>query len=287
MGGVKITTSIGTSHYITTNDGVKLHYIEAGSGQPLVMIPGWSQTAEQFKYQINNLSSKYRVIALNMRGHGESDKPSHGYRISRFAMDVYGILAELNLDDIVLLGHSMGCAVIWNYWDLFGSDKLLKLIFVDQSPCITSKPNWSDKKVKTYGAIFNSESLYNACNELNGPDNEEFTKKMINGMLTNALPEKKKKWIIKQNFKLPRKYAATLLYSNATEDWRDTIPRINIPTQIISGKSSIISCESQVWINKQIADSHLEIFEEEEGGQHFMFIENPEKFNKIVSEFIG
>ncbi|HJO95418.1 MAG TPA: alpha/beta hydrolase [Victivallales bacterium] len=277
----------GKSNYITVSDGVKLHYIEAGSGQPLVMIPGWSQTAEQFKYQIDNLSSKYRIIALDMRGHGESDKPSHGYRVSRFAMDVHEILTTLNLDNIVLLGHSMGCAVIWSYWDLFGSDKLLKLVLVDQSPFITSNFNWSDNESKSCGSFFNLNSLMNTYNALNGPDSEEFTKKMINGMLTSTLSEKKRKWIIKQNFKFPRKYAASLLYSNCTRDWRDTIPRINIPTQIISGRVSIVPWQSQVWIHDQIAGSKLDIFEEKEGGQHFMFIENPNKFNRIITEFIG
>ncbi|WP_342018551.1 alpha/beta fold hydrolase [Methyloceanibacter superfactus] len=47
------------------------------------MIPGWSQTAAQFKHQLEGLGDRYHVIALDMRGHGDSDKPSHGYRISR------------------------------------------------------------------------------------------------------------------------------------------------------------------------------------------------------------
>ena len=66
---------------ITTGDGVTLRYIEAGEGQPLVMIPGWSQTAAQYSHQIEGLSDRYRVISLDMRGHGDSDKPNSGYRI--------------------------------------------------------------------------------------------------------------------------------------------------------------------------------------------------------------
>ena len=63
-------------------DGTKLSYLEAGAGKTLLMVPGWSQTAEQFKHQLEGLSDKYRVIALDMRGHGDSDKPTFGYRIS-------------------------------------------------------------------------------------------------------------------------------------------------------------------------------------------------------------
>ena len=56
-----------------TSDQVKLNYLEAGSGAPLVMLPGWSQTAEQYKLQIEELSANYRCLALDMRGHGASD----------------------------------------------------------------------------------------------------------------------------------------------------------------------------------------------------------------------
>ena len=54
--------------WFTTNDGVKLHYLEAGSGNPLVMVPGWSQSAMEFKYQLTGLSDKYHVYALDLRG---------------------------------------------------------------------------------------------------------------------------------------------------------------------------------------------------------------------------
>ena len=99
--------------YFTTNDGYRLHYIEAGGGKPLVMIPGWSQTAAQFRHQVEGLSDKYRVIALDMRGHGESDKPTHGYRIHRLSKDVHEYLTANNLTGVTLAGHSMGCSVIW------------------------------------------------------------------------------------------------------------------------------------------------------------------------------
>ncbi|PWT70459.1 MAG: alpha/beta hydrolase, partial [Proteobacteria bacterium] len=110
--------------FFTTNDGYRLHYIEAGSGAPLVMIPGWSQTAAQFKHQISGLSDQYHVIALDMRGHGESEKPDHGYRIHRLSKDVYDFLSGRGLTGVTLAGHSMGCSVIWGYWELFGRERL-------------------------------------------------------------------------------------------------------------------------------------------------------------------
>lgn len=69
-------------------------------------------------------------------------------------------------------------------------------------------------------------------------------------------------------------------------DWRDQIVKIRQPTLIISGRKSVIPWKSQVGINQSILNSELEIFEEAEGGGHFMFIENPQKFNRRVLHFL-
>ena len=93
------STATATKGAVTTNDGVTLRYEEAGSGKPLICIPGWSQTAAQFKHQLSGLSDRYRVIAVDMRGHGESDKPDNGYTIQRLAKDVQDLLVARNLSE--------------------------------------------------------------------------------------------------------------------------------------------------------------------------------------------
>ena len=137
------------------------------------------------------------------------------------------------------------------------------------------------------GAVFTVKAVLNTCNALAGPDGEATTVGSIARMVTRAMSEEEKNWIIQRNFRLPRGHAATLLYNHCAQDWRDVIPRINIPTLVVGGRVSAVPWKSQVWIHNQIAASRLEIFEEEEGGQHFMFIEGAEKFNRIVTEFIG
>ncbi|MCG8350643.1 MAG: alpha/beta hydrolase [Chloroflexales bacterium] len=274
------------SKYITTSDDVRLHYLEAGSGQPLVMIPGWAQTAEQFKHQISAFSDRCRVIALDMRGHGESAKSESGYRISRLAKDLYDALDELDLQDVVLLGHSMGCSVIWCYLDTFGPVRISKLILVDQSPFLTSDPAWSAAELEASGAIFTAETVYNLCNALSGPENEATVRAFIGGMVTAACRPEDKEWIIQRNLRMSGAHAATLFYNHCSQDWRDLIPQIKLPTLVIGGRVSIVPWKSQVWIHEQIPGSRLEIFEEEQGGQHFMFIEGAERFNQIVAEFL-
>ncbi len=282
-----MTDSHVSSGSVTTSDGVALHYLVAGEGKPLLMIPGWSQTAGQFKHQLAHLSDRYRVIALDMRGHGLSDKPDHGYRISRLAKDVHEVIHALALDEVNILGHSMGCSVIWCYWDLFGPERLSKILLIDQMPAITRNPLWSDTEAADYGTIFTPETLYETINALAGPDGVETTKGFIGNMVTDAMTPDERDWMIACNLRFPRAHAATLLLNHSGQDWRDTIPRITLPTLVVGGRTSLVPWTSCAWIHKQIAGSRLEIFEESEGGQHFMFIEGYEKFNAIVADFIG
>ena len=274
------------SKYVTTSDRVKLHYLEAGTGPVLLMLHGWSATAEQFRPQINALAEENRCVALDMRGHGDSEKVGHGYKIHRLAKDLYDVLQALELTDVVLLGHSMGCSVIWCYWDLFGHQRLRKLILVDEAPFVTSNPAWSDAERQSAGSLFDLQALLQTCNSIAGPDGELTTKQLFNGTFTKAMPEAEKSRIIESSLKLPRQHAASLLYNHCVQDWRDVIPRIDVPTLIVGGRVSIFPWQSQEWIHRQIPGSQLEIFEEEEGGNHFMFLEQAQKFNRIVSGFI-
>ena len=285
---------------VVLNDGVGLNYFEAGHGAPLVLVPGWSQAAIQFKHQLAGLGDRYRVIALDPRGHGESDMPVFGYRISRLAKDLHEFLAALDLSGVNLLSHSMGCSVVWCYWDLFGPDRLAKLIFVDQSPFLTENPAWPDWQRHAAefaldppslqddsATLYRMRHLIDGVTGLSGPNGEDITRAFIGGMFTSRTSDAEKSWIFDNVLKLPRAYAARLLYNHAPQDWFDVIPRINLPTLLIGARASQIPWKSMVWMHQQIRGSRLEIFEEAEGGKHFLFMENPEKFNRLVCDFLG
>ena len=272
---------------VTTSDGVRLNVLEAGSGRPLVMVPGWSQTAAQFRRQIEGLSDRYRVIALDMRGHGDSDKPAHGYKIQRLAKDVWDVLRALDLKDVAILGHSMGCSVLWCYFDLFGAERIGRFVFCDEPPMLTSNPAWSAQQAEDAGAIFTPEAVTQTMNALAGPDGVATTKGFVGGMVTSAMPADTLAWMIEENLKLPRGHAATLIYNHCHQDWRDVIPRIDVPCLFIGGRVSLVPWKSVAWAASQVKGARLEIFEEAEGGQHFMFEENPAKFNRMVADFLG
>ena len=235
-----------------TSDGVQLSYIRQGSGRPIVLVHGWSQCAEEFKYQIEPLSTRYDVIAVDQRSHGESQKVSYGLRISRLSKDLYELLTELDLSDVALLGHSMGASVIWCYIDLFGPERLSKIILVDQSPFLTVNPHWARQELEDSGAFVTAQQSFDRVAALRGEEAEQEIRQMIDGMLTKHAKSEIREWIVQCNLKMPRDLAATLSYNHNHTDWRDLVPRIKLPTLIISGRASLIPWKSQEWIHRNI-----------------------------------
>jgi non-heme chloroperoxidase len=274
--------------FVTVKDGTRLHYIEQGRGQPLVLIPGWSQTAAMYDAQLTSLSSRYRVIALDMRGHGESSKPESGYRMARLAQDTHEFLEAMNLREVYLGGHSMGCSVIWSYWDHYKGDRLAKLVLIDQAPATTAWPSWSDEEKALAGALFTPQTLYETAIAIGGPEGAKATEGFVNNaFFTPAYPRDKLAWVLAENLKFPRPYAARLLVDHCSQDWRDTIKTITTPAVVFGGTKSFFTPRSQEWVAQQIPGSRVHIFDEAEGGSHFMFMENPDKFNPLVMDFLG
>ncbi|MFD1212925.1 alpha/beta fold hydrolase [Arthrobacter sp. GCM10027362] len=89
-------------------DGVRLCYRDGGEGRPLLFLHGTSASLGVWDGVIGHLDGGYRTIALDQRGHGRSSKPARGYSQKDFARDILGLVSGLGLQDVVLVGHSLG-----------------------------------------------------------------------------------------------------------------------------------------------------------------------------------
>jgi pimeloyl-ACP methyl ester carboxylesterase len=122
-------------HTITGGDGVQLHVVETGNpgGRPILFIHGLSQCWLAWARQLNSdLADRYRLLAMDMRGHGLSEKPRDGYADSRlWADDVAAVLRALTLDRPILCGWSYGPLVILDYVRHYGEEALGAMTFVD------------------------------------------------------------------------------------------------------------------------------------------------------------
>ena len=276
-------------NYVTVSDKTALHYVEAGEGRPLLLVPGWSQSAAEFDRQIGEFSKSAKVFAIDMRGHGESEKPEVGYRVQRLAKDLFDVIGQLGLERPDVLGHSMGCSVIWSHMSMFGDEQPLgRLLLVDEAPAVVAQPDWDDETKAAAGCLFpDFEALARFEGSVVKAKDAASTKTLIRGMFTSSISEADLDWIAAENIKLPRVYAAELHHDHVSLDWRREIPAIRNRTLVIGGDVSIFSARSQRWIAEQIPGARVEIFSEADKGSHFMFFENAEKFNGLVQDFLS
>lgn len=98
-----------------TVNGINIHYVEGGQGQPLVLIPGWPETWWAFHQMMPLLAEKYHVIVVDMRGMGSSDKPEVGYDKKTMAKDIFELIKHLGYDQVNIGGHDIGAQVAFSF----------------------------------------------------------------------------------------------------------------------------------------------------------------------------
>ncbi|MCD2189965.1 alpha/beta fold hydrolase [Actinomycetospora soli] len=270
----------------TTADDVALTYSDRGGrGVPLVMLHGWGQTRAMFHHQLDGLDR--RVITLDQRGHGESAKPHHGYRIARLAQDLHEFLDHLGVEEVDLLGWSMGVSVCWSYLDQRGSARVRRLVAVDQPAAVAAVPWMSRTEQQQCGAIFDVAGLVALGGELAGEKGEAALEDFVRSMFSGE--PKPDVWeFVRQEIRSTPAYAGVpLLFDHCAQDWRDVLPRVDVPTLVLGCDGSHVAPSSQEYIADQIPDARLHVFSADEARSHFPFLENPERFNAVVEEFLG
>lgn len=242
--------------YFTTSDGVRLHYRVSGTGQPLVIFPGYGQDASKFTNVYRALEKQFTIYCLDYRWLGLSESPAYGYHIERLAKDAQEMITHAKIEKFNLFGHSMGNAVAWCYFSLFGQDKVIKYILGDEAPCLVSDPFWSDTEVETYTGSSQRRELFKAFRSPAKPENMTLRQDMMGRLLNDHL----------------------------ARDWRDVIPSIKIPTMIVmGGKSHFASELLWNWLHENIKNSRLEIIKE---AGHGFYDSHPVEFNKLALDFL-
>jgi pimeloyl-ACP methyl ester carboxylesterase len=114
---------------IIDHDGLRIGLDDTGSGPPVLLLHGWPDSRELWRHQVPALAAAgYRVVAPDLRGFGESGKPTDvaAYAMNRMAGDVVGVLDALGIDSVHLVGHDWGAAIAW-YTATFMPDRVSSL----------------------------------------------------------------------------------------------------------------------------------------------------------------
>jgi pimeloyl-ACP methyl ester carboxylesterase len=265
---------------ITTTDSVRLDYTQSGpaSGQPIVLLAGFRAAAATWLFQVPELAAAgYRVISVDIRGHGNAEHPDLGHSMRRRGADVNDVLEALDLRDAVLVGQSMGGNTIWAYLDEFGSKRITGAVIVDQTPKMLNTADWShgfyrydDTNVDTYFA----EGI-----PPTGHGTPIWRRGRRLGRLLKAIrsaPGEPKQMTPGE---------LELLSDHAHKDWRPAIAKVKVPVLFIAGAESEVWPSSHAAASAALSKNATSSVIRKAG--HATNIEQPAEFNRLLLEFIA
>lgn len=252
------------------HDGCQLHYEDYGRGMPVVLVHGLGSSIRDWEYQIPALASRYRVVALDVRGHGRSDKPRERYSIATFSEDLVALIDHLGLVDVHLVGISMG-GMIGFQLAVDHPDLLRSLTIVNSGP---------EVKARTPGDYWQIAKRWSLSRMLSL---EQIAKGL--GRLLFPLPEQadlrrkvEERW--PQNDK--RAYLAAL---DAIIGWgvRERLRRIQCPTLVVTADRDYTPVALKEAYVKELPAARLVVIE---NSRHATPLDQPERFNTTLLDFL-
>jgi non-heme chloroperoxidase len=256
------------SDFFKTSDGIRIHYLEAGSGRPIVFIPGWTMPAWIWQKQIDEFSKHYRVIAVDPRSQGESDKPTYGHLPETRARDYKELVDQLGLKHPVLVGWSMGCGELVKYAEQFGTENLGGLVLVDGLLQDKLSP-------ELFAYILGWMNLLQQ-------DRQKQVDGFVRSMYKKPQPEDYLKRVMDASVQVPADTAAVLIYNMiAVKDFSPGLARVNRPTLFMYQPDTQQTAD---FLKLKLGDKvRLERFD---GDGHALFVDDPEKFKRVLEEVL-
>lgn len=249
----------------TTLDGNKIHYYEMThkkvEPQAIVLIHGWTCNADFWK---NNKFPDYRVLAIDLPGHGKSDKPKLTYSMEHFARAIHAMMKSAGVKKAVLVGHSMGTPVARQFYRLY-PEQTAGIVAVDGA----------------LRSFFPKEAMDQFFAPLKA-NYKENAAKFIDGMLTPIKDEGLKAMIRESMLATPDYVAISAMEGMADEKiWIDD--KINVPVLAIMAPGPFWPAN----LKEQYTSVAPKIdFQMWSGVSHFLQMEKPKEFNEQVAAFI-
>ena len=256
--------------------GFKLHYLEAGRGEPIILLHGTGGEGARWMPTIKGLSPDFRVIALDQIGFGQSDKPLTNYHTGVFAGFLAGFMKEIGVPRASIMGQSMGGGVAL-YLATHDPQMVERLVLVNAVVTIrsgpamppTSPPDWHARQ------IANAATL---------KESREYLEKVYfdHSFITDKLVE--------QNLILRLRSAFTIESMQTANDkglggvTEDEVRGIKAPTLLVWGANDTLSPPVNAdRLNAAIKNSRKVLIEK---AGHYPFLEHPDRFNQVVRDFL-
>jgi non-heme chloroperoxidase len=287
------------SGFVTTNDGIKIHYLEAGHGKvfpsaqvgnPLpsgtvptkgniavtnpnlfpniLFIPGWTMPAWIWEKQLAFFSKDYRVVAMDPRSQGDSSQTHEGLYPAVRARDIKAVVDKLHLAPVVLVGWSMGVTEIAAYLDQFGSDNLSAIVLIDGYPGGTQPAD--------------AAPTLHLLDDFLVDRQKTFAGFMKNVMFKKPQPPDYIERLTRASNVTPTDAAVALLVGMHGMDYKPALLKNKKPILICVAGDSIFAAQLED-LHKQLPSARYEKFS---SAGHTLFVDEPEKFNTLLEDFL-
>jgi pimeloyl-ACP methyl ester carboxylesterase len=255
-----------------TVDGLKIHSASTGQGnQTVIFVHGWTCDSSSWAAQVPELSRKYRVVTVDLPGHGRSDSPGDGkFSMDLFARAVEAVREEVRADKVALVGHSMGAPVIRQYARLY-PQHVAALVAVD-GPLVMAPPP---------GAARGGGP---PRMQMTGPEGLKARENMIRGMFTPQTPLPLQQQILDMMLKAPEATAV-----GAMAAVFDELNPANRKDDVVAMPALAIYAGTANLPNADDMKKTLPNFKAAkiEGTGHFLMMEKPTEFNRLLTEFLA
>jgi len=212
--------------FVETDDGASLFYVDWGAGKPVLFTHAWGLNADIWEYQLTELVDQgLRCIAYDRRGHGRSTDPGRGYDFDRLADDLAALINQLDLNDVTLVGFSMGNGEAVRYLQRHGGARIARLVMVSTIPpqSDTSRFNAMIAGLKQDRPAF----FANGVTAFTGG----------HAAVSPAMAE----WVVAQFMRASPKGAIECMRAISRGDLRADMRAVTVPTLIVHGAKDQVS----------------------------------------------
>lgn len=256
-----------------TSDGIYLEYDDVGKkdNQAVVLLTGIGGYRQIWNATVKTLNDHdYRIINVDSRNQGMSQRTHKGMRISRHAKDLQELLLKLQIENPILIGNSMGASTIFAYISLFGSKQIKAVVDVDQSPKMINDETWK------YG--FKNLNWQNFRDVLKLPFGTA-TYREIDHDLFKQIKQ------LEEQYPYDPGSNYSFLLDHAFQDWRSEIFQIKSPLLIVVGERSPYFCPEFInavsLINPDVKGKVIK------NVGHIVMAEAPYEFNQVLIDFLN
>jgi pimeloyl-ACP methyl ester carboxylesterase len=249
-----------------TLDGTRIHYLNYGKGdEALVLIHGWTCSVDNWRDQIPDFAKRNRVIAIDLPGHGQSDKPQVAYTMDYFARATDAVMRDAKVKRAVLVGHSMGTPVARQFYRKY-PEKTLAIVVDDGSLRQFATKALMDQMIAGFRGPNYKESMSQVFTMLAGPN------------LSAAASDR----IKSVSLSTPQHVVVSAMEGMADPSiWGED--KIDVPVLAIMAKNPFYPPNLEESFRSIAPNMEFHMWE---GVGHFIMIEKPKEFNEAVLAFL-